>query len=56
MRFDRPIGWWLLLLPAWVVMPIAARDSAASIGHLVGLMGLFFIGAVVMRGGRVRHQ
>ena len=51
MRFDRPIGWWLLLLPAWVVMPIGARDSGAGIGHLVGLMGLFFIGAVVMRGG-----
>ena len=51
MRFDRPIGWWLLLLPAWVVMPIGARDSGAGIGHLAGLMGLFFIGAVVMRGG-----
>ncbi len=51
MRFDRPIGWWLLLLPAWVVMPIGARDAGAGIGHLVGLMGLFFIGAVVMRGG-----
>ena len=51
MRLDRPIGWWLLLLPSWVVMPIGARDAEADIWHLAGLMALFFIGAVVMRGG-----
>ena len=28
-RFDRPIGWWLLLLPGWWVIPLAAADPAA---------------------------
>ena len=44
-RFDRPIGWWLLLLPGWWVIPLAAADPAA----MVRLMALFLIGAVTMR-------
>ena len=44
-RFDRPIGWWLLLLPGWWVIPLAAADSAA----MIRLMLLFLIGAVTMR-------
>ena len=44
-RLDRPIGWWLLLLPGWWVIPLAAADPAA----MVRLMALFLIGAVTMR-------
>ena len=44
-RVDRPIGWWLLLLPGWWVIPLAAADPAA----MVRLMALFLIGAVTMR-------
>ena len=44
-RFDRPIGWWLLLLPGWWVIPLAAADPAA----MVQLMALFLTGAVTMR-------
>ena len=44
-RLDRPIGWWLLLLPGWWVIPIAAADS----GAMLRLMALFLIGAVTMR-------
>jgi len=50
MRMDRPIGWWLLVLPAWIVMPVAARLHDIGIGELFRLMGLFLIGAIIMRG------
>jgi len=44
-RLDRPIGWWLLLLPGWWVIP-AASDG---IGPMAGMMALFLVGAVSMR-------
>lgn len=44
-RFDRPIGWWLLLLPGWWVIPAASRD----VGLMLWMMALFLIGAVTMR-------
>ena len=44
-RFDRPIGWWLLLLPGWWGIPLAAADPIA----MVRLMALFLTGAVTMR-------
>lgn len=44
-RIDRPIGWWLLLLPGWWVIPLAAPTPQA----MLTLMGLFLIGAVTMR-------
>jgi len=44
-RLDRPIGWWLLLLPAWWVIPVAVND----IGQMGLLMVLFMIGAITMR-------
>lgn len=47
-RLDRPIGWWLLLLPCWW------SSALASLSHGLPLQGLhlllFFIGAVAMRG------
>ena len=47
MRLDRPIGWWLLLLPGWMAIalpmrPLGLADLWAGI--------LFLAGAVVMRG------
>ena len=44
-RFDRPIGWWLLLLPGWWVIPVAGSETGATLW----LMGLFLVGAVSMR-------
>jgi 4-hydroxybenzoate polyprenyltransferase len=47
-RLDRPIGWWLLLLPCWwsaCLASIASRQ-APNFWHIA----LFFIGAIAMRG------
>ena len=44
-RFDRPIGWWLLLLPGWWVIPAASADA----GLVLWMMALFLMGAVTMR-------
>ncbi|MEK7801508.1 MAG: 4-hydroxybenzoate octaprenyltransferase [Pseudomonadota bacterium] len=50
MRLDRPIGIWLLLLPAW--WSIAAAGGGAN--HMKAqdwwLMALFGCGAIIMRG------
>ncbi len=49
MRLDRPIGWWLLLLPSWwglVMGQIGIGGGVPSLWHMV----LFLIGAIVMRG------
>ncbi|WP_018182638.1 4-hydroxybenzoate octaprenyltransferase [Kaistia granuli] len=48
-RWDRPIGWRLLLLPCWWAAALAsnvAGSTLPNIGHLI----LFLIGAVAMRG------
>jgi 4-hydroxybenzoate polyprenyltransferase len=47
-RLDRPVGWWLLLLPCWEssALASAALHVAPNLWHLF----LFFVGAVVMRG------
>lgn len=45
MRLDRPIGTWLLLFPCWWSQALAA-DPWPDLGMMV----LFAIGAVVMRG------
>src|SRR5262249_13781649 len=46
---DRPIGWWLLLLPCWwssALAAVADRAIGPSPWHIL----LFLIGAIVMRG------
>jgi len=49
MRLERPIGWWLLLLPCWWGMGLAQLASGGGLPNLWhGL--LFMIGAIVMRG------
>ncbi|MBN9021614.1 MAG: 4-hydroxybenzoate octaprenyltransferase [Rhizobiales bacterium] len=48
-RWDRPIGWWLLLLPCWwsaALAAVAAGRAWPDPWHIV----LFFVGAVAMRG------
>ncbi|MBA4208774.1 MAG: 4-hydroxybenzoate octaprenyltransferase [Parvibaculum sp.] len=44
-RLDRPIGWWLLLLPCWWSVALASEGWPP-----LALLVLFFIGAVAMRG------
>ena len=44
-RLDRPIGWWLLLLPGWWTILIHHQTSFET----VRLMSLFLIGAIIMR-------
>lgn len=47
-RIDRPIGWWLLLLPCWwsAALAASALHTPLRLSHLV----LFWTGAVAMRG------
>jgi 4-hydroxybenzoate polyprenyltransferase len=48
-RIERPIGWWLLLLPCWwsaALAAVAAGRPYPDPWHLV----LFLVGAVAMRG------
>jgi 4-hydroxybenzoate polyprenyltransferase len=47
-RLDRPIGSWLLLIPCWWSVALAAVHARAGVNlwHLL----LFFIGAFAMRG------
>ena len=47
-RLERPIGWWLLLLPTWWSSALATDTLGRrpDLWHLV----LFLIGAIVMRG------
>ena len=47
-RLDRPIGWWLLLLPCWWSEALAAK-LAGKPPSFITLM-LFLIGAIAMRG------
>lgn len=53
-RFERPIGWWLLLLPGWWAIALAGGNAAGNPGANgsvdVKLLTLFLIGAIAMRG------
>ena len=44
-RFDRPVGFWLLLLPGWWVLPLTNLDLI----NCIKLMFIFLIGSIVMR-------
>jgi 4-hydroxybenzoate polyprenyltransferase len=48
-RADRPIGVWLLLLPGWWSLALAAGADGRGFPDL-GLMALFVVGALAMRG------
>ncbi|MDE2578120.1 MAG: 4-hydroxybenzoate octaprenyltransferase [Hyphomicrobiales bacterium] len=47
-RLDRPAGWWLLLLPCWFSSALASAVEGRG-PHWLHL-GLFFVGAIAMRG------
>lgn len=55
-RWDRPIGWWLLLWPCWWSLALAATayarvgDPLPTLLPSPWLMLLFLVGAVAMRG------
>ena len=53
-RIDRPIGWWLLLLPCWWSTGLAAMALGPWTRHVWPVLLwhalLFLIGAIVMRG------
>ena len=55
-RWDRPIGWWLLLWPCWWSAALAATAHARPGDPLLTLLPdpwhlvLFLVGAVAMRG------
>ena len=48
-RLDRPIGWWLLLMPCWWSAALAAIPAGRWGPDPLHVL-LFLIGAVVMRG------
>jgi 4-hydroxybenzoate polyprenyl transferase, proteobacterial len=48
-RFERPIGWWLLLLPCWWSATLAAIATPGTYPNLFHMV-LFLIGAMAMRG------
>ncbi len=48
-RLERPIGWWLLLLPCWWSIAIAQIAAGGGVPDLK-LLVLFLIGAILMRG------
>lgn len=50
MRLDRPIGTWLLLLPGWWAIVLAAGGVMKLNAQDIWTMALFGIGAVIMRG------
>lgn len=50
MRLDRPIGWWLLLLPGWWAIVLASGGVQTMDGRSWYFIAAFLIGAIVMRG------
>jgi 4-hydroxybenzoate polyprenyltransferase len=48
-RIDRPIGWWLLLLPCWWSAAVAAIAGGRPLPDPFHCL-LFLIGAIAMRG------
>ena len=49
MRLDRPIGWWLLLLPCWWGLALAQIAAGGGWPDLSKAF-LFLVGAIVLRG------
>ena len=49
MRLERPIGWWLLLLPCWWGLALGQIGFGGGLPNLWYAL-LFLIGAIVMRG------
>jgi 4-hydroxybenzoate polyprenyltransferase len=50
MRLDRPVGWWLLLLPGWWGIALGAGGLMSMTSRDWSIVFLFLIGAILMRG------
>lgn len=50
MRLDRPIGWWLLVLPCWWGLALAHFPAADPSLNWLWFALLFLLGAIIMRG------
>ncbi|KAG7663864.1 COQ2 [[Candida] subhashii] len=50
MRLEKPVGTWLLLLPCYWSITLAAYSINAPLSTTVGAIALFSLGAVIMRG------
>ena len=48
-RLERPIGWWLLLLPCWWSIALAGISDGGGLPD-IKLLILFMLGAILMRG------
>ena len=48
-RMDRPTGYWLLVLPAWIALALAGAEGGYSFSDLIWA-SLFLFGAIAMRG------
>jgi len=50
-RWERPIGWWLLMWPCWWSLALAVSASGqANFPLMIKYLALFMLGAIVMRG------
>lgn len=50
MRLEKPVGTWLLYIPcSWAIL-MGAMEAGATIGHTAWMLGVFGIGALIMRG------
>lgn len=49
MRLERPIGWWLLLIPCWWSLILAQIANGKGLPNLWYAL-LFLLGAIIMRG------
>lgn len=47
-RWDRPIGWWLLMWPCW--WSVALASAATGVVPSIVSLALFMAGAILMRG------
>ncbi|MEM8833156.1 MAG: 4-hydroxybenzoate octaprenyltransferase [Pseudomonadota bacterium] len=50
MRLDRPVGWWLLLIPSWWGIALGQYHAPQPREEIFLLGLLFFVGAILMRG------
>jgi len=48
-RLERPIGWWLLLLPCWWSIALAQTSAGGGVPD-IKMIVLFMLGAILMRG------
>lgn len=50
MRLEKPVGTWLLYLPcSWAII-MGAIETSATLGQTAWMLGLFGVGALIMRG------